>query len=150
MNLQPVTLRGNGPLCFLCCACGGRATQTESRPVYADLDGRPFIDYYCHECATMSDARPLVWAELWSAMKARPDAWMLTTAAMFDEMLNVLPPADMGAGGFLVGEANHHNERGESVHACFIRRRTAPDSYAARYMTRREFNAWKVTKGTGQ
>lgn len=88
---------------------------------------------------------PLEWAELWAAMRPEPHVWVDTTEAMFDNQLNVLPPQDMGNGGFLVGEPNHHNAKGEPVYACFSHQYGAcvGDYYEACYMTQREFTAWK-------
>jgi len=46
----------------------------------------------------------------WKAQQQRaPITWEPTTAERFDEMLNVLPPAVMVRGGFLVGEAFDHD-----------------------------------------
>ena len=82
------------------------------------------------------EQKPLVWSELWDAMRSEPDRWQYTAEAMYHEMLGVLPPAAMGGGAFLVGEANHHNEQGHAVYACFYH---VNGDYLARYMTRAEF-----------
>lgn len=79
---------------------------------------------------------PLEWAPLFDAMRAAPDAWIPTTPHMFEEMRDCLPPRAMGRGAFLVGEPNHHNERGRAVYACFRRNGEAIE---ARYMTHAEF-----------
>ena len=84
----------------------------------------------------------LEWSELWAAMDANPAQWFDTTAEMFDAMLGCVPPRDMGAGGFIVGEAVRHNERDEAVYACFVSR----GGYQARYMTAREFAQWKAIR----
>ena len=81
--------------------------------------------------------KPLEWADLWAAMSADPEAWQPTTEAMYWAMLECVPPAAMGNGAFLVGEANNHNDAGEAVYACFMK---AAGEYRARYMTRREFS----------
>lgn len=39
--------------------------------------------------------------------------WKRTTEAKYEEMLGVLPPAHQVYGGFLVGEAVDHNDKGE-------------------------------------
>ena len=85
--------------------------------------------------------KTLEWADLWAAMDAEPTKWHPTTEAMYWAMLEALPPRAMGGGGFLVGEANNHNSKGEAVYACFIHHRTL-DEYEARYMTHAEFKSW--------
>ena len=87
---------------------------------------------------------PLEWDALWSAMRPEPHRWIDTTASMFDDMLGAVPPQDMAAGGFLVGEPNHSTPQGEDVYACFVSR----GGFQARYMTQREFNSWKSIRGT--
>jgi len=82
----------------------------------------------------------LEWGELWSAMDAAQTEWHPTTEGMFLEMLECVPPLAMAGGAFLVGEATRHNEQGEAVYACFSSR----FGLMARYMTLREFNAWKA------
>ena len=52
-NLQPVNPPGP---CFrfLCVKCGRReqSITTDGREnAYADLNGKPFVDYYCLKCA---------------------------------------------------------------------------------------------------
>ena len=84
---------------------------------------------------------PLVWAELWAAMRPEPHPWILTTEAMYDDMLNCLPPRAMGNGCFLVGEADHHNSDGRAVYACF--KQIHGGGFEARYMTVAEFNELK-------
>lgn len=85
---------------------------------------------------TNTETHPLEWSPLWAAMKAAPHAWILTTDAMYDEMLNVLPPRAMRRNVFLVGEAERHNEKGQAVYACF--KRSAGAVYAT-YMSHAEF-----------
>ena len=51
MNLQPVPIAQSGSLKFACVKCGDIVWQSVDTPVFADLDGEPFIDYYCHHCA---------------------------------------------------------------------------------------------------
>lgn len=86
---------------------------------------------------------PVVWGELWSAMKenylAGNEKWVETTEEMYDEQLNVLPPEEWEHGSFLVGEAWNHNSNNESVYACFMR---FDGRYYARYLTRRQ---WRNT-----
>lgn len=72
-------------------------------------------------------------------MENEPSAWIETTAAMYDEMLNALPPRAMGAGAFLVGEPYTYNNNGEAVYACFAQ--VGRDRFKARYLTVREFRA---------
>ena len=79
---------------------------------------------------------PVMWQELWDAMKAAPTAWIETTEAMYSEMLEVLPPVAMTRRHFLVGEAESHNERGEAVYACF---KKIGDRYYARHLTIAQF-----------
>lgn len=87
---------------------------------------------------------PLEWRNLWAAMDAAPDRWQATTRRMFDEMLGAVPPAAIGGGAFLVGEAAHHNAQGEPVYRCF---RKVGGEYEARYMTRREFLGFLSPRG---
>jgi len=40
------------PFSTFCCRCGVKLRIEENHPpVYADLDGKEFVDYYCTECA---------------------------------------------------------------------------------------------------
>lgn len=84
---------------------------------------------------------PLEWSALWSAMKAAPAAWIPTTEAMFWHMLECVPPADQTRAAFLVGEADHHNSRGQAVYACF---QEARGGFFARYLTREEFRGGQL------
>jgi hypothetical protein len=79
---------------------------------------------------------PVVWNELWNAMKETPSAWIETTEQMYWDMLEVLPPVRMTGRHFLVGEADHHNAQGEAVYACF---KKAESKYFARYLSIAEF-----------
>lgn len=80
----------------------------------------------------------LTWDDLWDAMKAKPDNWHHTTADMYNDMLEILPPVRWRAGSFLVGEPYSHDRRtGEAIYACFQKR---PSGYWARYMTTRVFD----------
>ncbi len=88
---------------------------------------------------------PLEWDALWAVMQQKPYPWALTTEHMYYEMLEAVPPQDMGAGGFLVGEPYIHNDNGEAVYACFTKNLSGT-LYQARYMTQREFNRWKVVR----
>lgn len=81
--------------------------------------------------------RHLTWDDLWDAMKAKPDNWHHTTARMYHDMLEVLPPVRMRRGSFLVGEPYDHTAEGEAIYACFQRR---PSGYWAKYMTARVFD----------
>jgi hypothetical protein len=81
-------------------------------------------------------SNPLVWGELWSAIKANPADWIETTKEMYWEMLGCVPPRAMAGGSFLVGEADNHNEQGESVHTCF---RQQGAKYYAKNMTVAQF-----------
>ena len=91
---------------------------------------------------TVSEAEelPLEWQALWAAMEKQPYPWVKTTERMYHEMLEVLPPISMGGGGFLVGEAQTHNNNGEPVYAGFVK---IGNYYQARYMTLREFTEWR-------
>jgi len=80
----------------------------------------------------------LEWAALWAAMDALPEEWIPTTVAMYQHMLEIVPPRlDIGS-RFLVGEPQRHNEQGKAVHACF---RQVGKEYFARYMTVEQFKA---------
>ena len=90
--------------------------------------------------STTTDGPGLEWEPLWDAMRADHAAgrvrWVRTTQAMYDAMLNVLPPAWWVAGGFLVGEPYRHDDEGRAVFAAFTRR---ADGYAACYLRLAEF-----------
>jgi hypothetical protein len=94
---------------------------------------------------TVIDTGPLEWAELWAAMRPEPHHWVLTTQNMFDEMLGAVPPRAMGNGCFLVGEADHHNNEGRAVYACF--KHIHGGGIEARYMTSAEFTQLKMVRG---
>lgn len=49
-------LRVTGPAFRLECIKCGKKTQSDREPVYADLDGKPFVDYYCKPCAISAGA----------------------------------------------------------------------------------------------
>lgn len=71
----------------------------------------------------------------------QPGYWMTTTEARYFDMLNVLPPAAMTAGAFLVGEASdHHGAAGRPRFACYRTNGTAFDTYS-RPMSHAEFCA---------
>jgi hypothetical protein len=70
-------------------------------------------------------------------MRSNPAAWIPTTEEMYWSMLEVLPPLRMRRGAFLMSEANHSDEHGKQVYACFLRKN---DEYFARYMTEQEFS----------
>jgi hypothetical protein len=80
----------------------------------------------------------LEWADLWAAMKDKPNDWIQTTRKMYWEMLGCVPPAAQGMVSFLVGEPDHHNDTNEPVYACF---RIRNGLTYARYMTLREYKA---------
>jgi hypothetical protein len=80
---------------------------------------------------------PIVWNELWDAMKETPSAWVETTEEMYWEMLEVVPPVRMDNQKFLVGEAHHDNEQGEAVYACF---KKSGIRFFARYLTISQFS----------
>lgn len=82
--------------------------------------------------------KPLVWDDLWAAMKAKPTEWIETTEKMYWNMLEVVPPRRQTRMAFLLGEANHTNEEGKEVYAAF---KQQGDRYYARYMTVAEFDA---------
>jgi len=76
------------------------------------------------------------WSDLWKAMEAEPRTWQPTTENMYYEMLEVVFPQAMDGNDFLVGEANHHNEKGIPVYACF---RIRGGHYEAMYLTEEGF-----------
>lgn len=80
---------------------------------------------------------PLVWKPLWDAMRSSPGVWIPTTEEMYWDMLEALPPLRMGRGMFLMGEADHSDDEGCKVYACFLQKGRA---YFARYMTKQEFD----------
>ena len=86
-------------------------------------------------------AKPLEWSDLWSAMRAAPERWILTTETMFYERLCMLPPAAQSGAGFLVGEANRHNAEGLAVYAAFVE---VDGKHYARYLTHNEFKTVTV------
>ena len=92
---------------------------------------------------------PIEWDALWSAMDAQPTRWHATTAHMFGEMLGAVPPAAMGGGAFLVGEAVRDNAQGEAIYACFRHHANDADTYSARYMTNREFREFLSIRFSG-
>jgi len=83
---------------------------------------------------------PLEWEDLWATMKTKPYPWVETTENMYNQMLDVLPPAAMGENAFLVGEPYTHNEKNEPVFACFVH---SGKHYQARYMTLNEFDHYR-------
>lgn len=46
------------PLAYRCVSCkkGLALLSRDNEPAYADLDGKPFVDYYCATCATAKGA----------------------------------------------------------------------------------------------
>lgn len=109
------------------CRCGVKWKRYERNPIPA--------------LCPLTEHAPLEWQPLWDAMMSHYDAgssdWTLTTESMFDEMLNVLPPIEMGNGAFLMCEANHHNSDGWPVYAAF--RVRSGNMFEARYMTQKEY-----------
>ena len=97
---------------------------------------------------TAEETIGLEWNELWDAMRNAPSPWVKTTENMFFEMLGAVPPTDMFAGAFLVGEASHTSAAGEDVFACFVEH--TDGTFEARYMTQREFDAWKAIHQEGK
>jgi hypothetical protein len=80
-------------------------TLEQVRQRYPGAEIRPF-DWFCEEKAKTQDT-PLEWIE--------------TTEERFYEMLEVLPPAVMARGGFLVGEPwDHHALTGRPRYAAFV------------------------------
>lgn len=44
---------------FICLGCSKRMVLSkEAPPIYADLDGAPYVAYYCPECAAKLLDRP--------------------------------------------------------------------------------------------
>lgn len=65
-----VPVAASGPATFRCSRCYCRVTQSDvemsdrvslsgyaSGTVWADLDGAPFIDYYCTRCKRLTEER---------------------------------------------------------------------------------------------
>jgi hypothetical protein len=79
-------------------------------------------------------ANLLEWKALWDAMRAAlpTGAWVPTTPAMRDAMLNAVPPRCYFPGGFLVGEPWADDENGEPLYAAF---RGWGEEVEARYLT---------------
>lgn len=50
MNLKPVELKPDNPLLFLCKRCN-RVADQRFETIYANIDGDPFVSYYCTACA---------------------------------------------------------------------------------------------------
>lgn len=92
--------------------------------------GRPAINM-------TTTTKPLEWKPLWDAMDATPTEWIETTAGMYWEMLECLPPRAIAGGRFLVGEPLRHVD-GHAVHACFWER--ADGTFWARNLTVAEFH----------
>ena len=91
----------------------------------------------------------------WMAEKAQlqdtPITWARTTKAKYWEMLEVLPPAAMYAGAFLVGEpTDHHAGNGRPRFAAYWQRGSSEDFacyfVASRPLTCAELKA-EVTRG---
>lgn len=50
LETHRVRVVGGTPFRVTCVACR-KQTQTDREPIYADLDGKPWVDYYCRNCA---------------------------------------------------------------------------------------------------
>lgn len=50
LSTHRVRLVTGTPFQVKCIECG-KVTTTNREPVYADLDGKPWVDYYCRPCA---------------------------------------------------------------------------------------------------
>lgn len=106
-------------------------TLEEVRQEYPEAQAMT-IDDYCQSKAAIQDT-PVVWVE--------------TTQERYDEMLNVLPPIDWNARGFLVGEPyDHHATSGKPRFTAYIHRTTSGEGWretryfeSSRPMTRAEF-----------
>lgn len=71
-----------------------------------------------------------------------PATWSTVTEAVYDEMLECLPPAYMGNHGFLVGEAwDHHATTGRPRYAAYRHGQNGSYWTASRPMTIQEFKA---------
>jgi hypothetical protein len=67
--------------------------------------------------------------------------WAATTKEIYWDMLEVLPPAAMMGGGFLVGEpVDHHATSGQPRFEAFIKQ-GEKYSVSSRPITRKEFTA---------
>lgn len=61
IEFHKVAVADSGPLTFTCIDCGAKVTQADKTtvkrnghmagPVFANLQGKPFVDYYCQPCA---------------------------------------------------------------------------------------------------
>lgn len=106
-------------------------TLAEVQERYPDAVYGPFEDYVAAKSADQDV--PVTWAEV--------------TEERFYDMLEVLPPAWMGRGGFLVGEPwDHHARTGQPRFAAFVQR--AKKFYeASRPMTVAEFKTAVINVG---
>jgi len=103
--------------------------------------------WYCsetlEECRKRyPDAEEMSYDEFvaWKVRQQRtPVTWQETTRERFDEMLNVLPPAAMLGGGFLVGEPYDHDAGSGLPRFSAYRRKCDRYEVASRPMTRAEF-----------
>lgn len=92
-------------------------------------------------------------AEEWSYpemekdLEERRPIWREVSADFYDQALNVLPPMDWTAAGFLVMEPQTHDRRG-AVHAMFSRvTQGGRARFFARYVHRRDMIAARVELG---
>jgi len=70
-----------------------------------------------------------------------PITWEETTAETFNDMLNVLPPAAMLRGGFLLGEPHDHDAATGEPRFTAFRKRGGRYEVSCRPMTVDEFSA---------
>ena len=90
--------------------------------------------------STTESAQPLEWSALWLVLESNYNhgvrVWVPTTDAMYDAMLESVPPTIQRWAAFLCGEAWTHNDHGEAVYAAFTKR---SGTVEACYLTRSEF-----------
>lgn len=140
-----------------CTYCGSTDIYSDACATW-DVDAQAWsitTTYDNTDCSTCGGECSIEWrpaielehAALWDAMKAQPDKWHPTTRAMYDEMLEVLPPAAMGpawqGSPFLVGEPYTHDSEGRAVYACFME--SMNEVCLATYMTLEQFQDNHVT-----
>ncbi len=126
---KPVVGEVRGPFAS---SWGGKATGGITYAVYGPGGWVPFNEAERNASFTERQARRY-------AADILPLSWIEVTEEEYDEMLNILPPAYMGRGGFLVGEPmDHRGENGSPRFSAFLAR-DGKHLKASRPMTIAEF-----------
>jgi hypothetical protein len=73
--------------------------------------------------------------------EANRQVWRETTESVYQEMLNILPPAYLEADLFMMGEPYSHNASGEAIFSIF---KACGDRYFALHGTRRHIREGKL------